>query len=77
MHAYFTKFSLAKLLSDTKVAHRRYMIFGVQWAAESLTIITCTPEDGQLGRNMFCPIKEYKERKWKKLHIDGTKAPKK
>jgi hypothetical protein len=24
----------------------------LQWAAESLTITTCTPEDGQLGQNM-------------------------
>jgi 1,2-phenylacetyl-CoA epoxidase PaaB subunit len=24
----------------------------LQWAEKSLTIITCTPEDGQLGRNM-------------------------
>jgi hypothetical protein len=30
-------------------------------AVESL-ITTCTPEDGQLGWNMKCPIKEYKER---------------
>jgi hypothetical protein len=31
------------------------------WIAESLTITTCTPEDGQLGRNMPCPTKEYEE----------------
>jgi hypothetical protein len=34
----------------------------LQWAAESLTTTTCTPEDGQLGQNMQCPIKESKEK---------------
>jgi hypothetical protein len=27
----------------------------------SSRILTCTPVDGQLGRNMSCPIKEYEE----------------
>jgi hypothetical protein len=29
-----------------------WLLLVLQCAAESLTITTCTPEDGQLGRNM-------------------------
>jgi hypothetical protein len=37
----------------------------LQWAAEFLTITTCTPEDGQLGRNMY----------GKAIHITGREDP--
>jgi hypothetical protein len=37
---------------------------------------TCTPDDGQLGRNMYCPIKEYEERIVNDIARRRTKAPK-
>jgi hypothetical protein len=41
----------------------------LQWAAESLTTTTCTPEDGQLGRNMQCSVYQPVVRD------DGTGGP--